>query len=109
LKDIDSPDLKMCFDVGHANILGESIPHVIRLIGYDCLKILHCHDNDGKNDLHLPPCEGNIDWRSVTQALHGIGFDGVFNLETEPTKNPDASNARKCEIELAKIAKSVSV
>ena len=77
--------------------------------GYECLKILHCHDNDGKNDLHLPPCEGNIDWRSVTQALHGIGFDGVFNLETEPTKNPDASNARKCEIELAKIAKSVSV
>lgn len=55
------------FDIGHANITGdpvkfaEKIRHKIRYV--------HVHDNNGKEDEHLPPGEGNIDFEKVISII----------------------------------------
>ena len=108
VKDINSPYLKMCFDTGHSNILGEPIAETLRLLGKDIVKILHCHDNNGVNDAHLPPYEGIIDWSEVAEGLYDIGFDGVLNLETEPSKYSDTADAKEKEARLSKIGKLIA-
>ena len=53
----------------------------MRLLG-DRLKVLHVHDNDGKNDQHRAPFTGTIDWEDFTSALAETGFRGVMSLES---------------------------
>lgn len=106
IKDIDHPNLKVCFDTGHANILGESLGDSVRMLG-DYLKILHVHDNDGESDTHLPPYEGIIDWADFAEGLYEIGFDGVMTLETEPSKYT-GENSEENEKSLARIAKLIA-
>lgn len=83
IRDINSPALKMCLDVGHANIVGGRISEDIREIG-DQLRILHLHDNYGEEDTHNPLFEGTVNWADVSEALYEIGFDGVASLECSP-------------------------
>ncbi len=105
VKAVDSPYLKMCFDVGHSNIMGEPLYETLALIKDD-LRIVHIHDNDGEKDLHLPPYEGNIDWMTFSEGLYDIGFDGVLSLETEADKY--GSSSEENEIKLANIGRLIS-
>lgn len=109
IEDIGSPHLKLCFDTGHAHIVGESIGDSVRAAGKN-LKILHVHDNMGTNDSHLPPYEGSIDFGEFAEALYEIGYDGIINLETSPKKLPDfkeltAKQITEKELYIAKMAK----
>jgi len=71
-------------DPGHANIAGDlgwiardpssSARH--RLIS------LHLNDNDGVDDIHLPPTEGTADWAAVQTLLSGYG--GCWLYEVQP-------------------------
>ena len=106
LRDINHTNLKFCFDTGHANILGESLGESVRKAG-ELLKIIHVHDNDGIHDAHLPPYEGNIDWADFAEGLYDVGFDGVFSLETEPSKYT-GENSEENEKSLARIAKLIA-
>ena len=81
---IGSENLGICLDTGHVNVypelnLGEEVLRIGKL-----LKTLHVHDNDGVRDSHSHPFTGTVDWKSFTNALIKIGFDGVINLETSP-------------------------
>lgn len=110
IKDISSPHLRLCFDVGHANIFDKRIGEVIREVGADYVKIIHAHDNLRDRDAHLPPYSGNVDWGDVCEALYDIGFDGVMNLETTPERFEgyalmSADEQRAAERELAKYAR----
>ena len=55
------------FDIGHANItddpikFAEKIRHKIRYV--------HVHDNNGKEDEHLPLGEGNIDYEKIFKII----------------------------------------
>lgn len=110
LRDINSPYLKLCFDTGHANMLGEPIDGAVRDAGVEMLKIVHIHDNMGDRDSHLPPYDGNIDWGRAIEALYDIGFDGVISLECSPVRCEDDSatseeQIREKEKEVASVAK----
>ncbi len=70
-----------CLDTGHANVTGVAPGKYVRLLG-DRLKVLHVHDNDGKNDQHRAPFTGTIDWEDFTSALAETGFRGVMSLES---------------------------
>ncbi len=62
-----SPFLRMCLDVGHANITEED--WLAELHQYvDMVADFHVHDNSGERDEHLPPGSGSID------------FDRFFNI-----------------------------
>lgn len=110
IKDINSPALKFCFDTGHALYYGESVAEAVKTAGSEYLRILHVHDNCGDEDSHLPPYEGVIDWAEFVETLYNVGYDGVMNLETNPSKyagfkSMSENEKREREAELAKIAK----
>lgn len=109
IRDIDHPNLKMCFDTGHANCFPEPIGKSVREIGADLIRILHLHDNLGVDDTHSVPYDGIVNWAEVIEALYDVGYDGVINLECAPVSKKQYDEltdgqitAR--ELELAKIA-----
>ncbi len=72
-------DVGICLDVGHAHLggdLGEAIETVS-----EHLVAVHVHDNRGRNDEHLLPFEGTIDWAAALTALQKVGYDGPITFE----------------------------
>jgi len=77
-----SEDLGFCFDSGHANITGE-FDTLERYL--DRLFITHLNDNHGKEDEHLLPGQGTIDWRPIILTLKRKSNLHFVNLEVLPT------------------------
>lgn len=80
---IKSDKLKMCFDSGHANAFTKNIDTFPFDKYQDKIICLHLHDNDGENDLHLPPFNGNIKWEELIKKLKGINYQGPLTLEIQ--------------------------
>jgi len=79
LREYPSPALKVCIDVGHAEVSkGFS---AFWSVAKDRCVALHIHDNDSHTDLHLVPGNGNIDWRKILSVLRNDGFKGALNVE----------------------------
>lgn len=78
--------LKMCFDTNH--ISGEDAAAVIRRFK-DKIVTLHVSDFLGKDECHLLPGEGNVDWDSVINELNSAGYDGPFLYEISPGHSED--------------------
>ena len=83
--------LGFCFDTGHANLLGIDFEDFITTLGHR-LKVLHIHDNDGRQDLHQIPFtftatrenKSSTDWEGFIRGLRNIYFDAVLSFETAP-------------------------
>ena len=71
----------LCLDTGHLNLLHGDPRTYIPLLGKR-IKALHIHDNNGVNDLHIAPYNGNIIWKQYYTALRQIGYEGDLNFET---------------------------
>ncbi len=94
VREVAHPNLKVCLDTGHANIVAPDPAEAVRLVGKELLMMLHVHDNMGQSDSHFPPALGlgTIDWEKFAEALAEIEYDGVLSLETNAnsmTKNED--------------------
>ena len=89
VREMNDDNFKICLDTGHVAVYEElNLADEVRRLGKE-IKTLHVHDNDGKNDRHMAPYFGVIDWEDFGKALEEIKFDGVFSLETAPsTKLP---------------------
>ena len=76
------PNLGICLDTGHLNIVkGQDQAEFIRKAG-DKLKALHLADNEGERDQHMIPFgRGNVDFVKIMKALREIGYDRLYNLE----------------------------
>lgn len=70
----------VCFDTGHAYAAGQEPSHMLKLLDGK-VKVLHIHDNDGLNDLHLPPTFGTIDWNKLCKTLKETGFNGYVSTQ----------------------------
>jgi sugar phosphate isomerase/epimerase len=57
----------------------------------------HLHDNRGRNDDHLVPGKGAIDWDAATLAFQKVGYDGVwmFELAVADERRPILEQAAK--------------
>lgn len=86
---IQSSMVGACLDTGHALIAGDLYRILYKLSGY--LQYIHANDNFGKDDQHLYPGKGKIDWHKLLHELNEVGFQGAFILELmgQPQKNPD--------------------
>ena len=71
----------MCVDTGHAQLTGTPPEKMIATMNKGLVKAVHLHDNDGKDDLHLLPYSGVIDWDGVLSALKRIGYEGDLTFE----------------------------
>ena len=75
----------VCLDTGHAHIMSQDIPSMIRLFGSH-LRTLHLNDNLGKiepvhSDQHFFPGTGTIRFQDIFLALKEINYSGIMNLE----------------------------
>lgn len=80
-ENIDSDYLKFCFDSGHANAFTKNIEDFPWGKYQDKLICLHLHDNDGEDDLHNLPFEGNINWEKLMKKLKQINYQGPLTTE----------------------------
>ena len=76
---IDSPLLKLCFDIGHQNVF-EKNKDILSVYG-DKLICLHLHSNMGEKDEHTLAKYGNIDWASFAKRIAKINPN--INLDYE--------------------------
>lgn len=77
--DYAHPAVGVCYDSGHANICGGAssvlktlAPHIVTM---------HLHDNDGRDDQHLLPGEGTIDWSELVPLISKC--PRLIHVETE--------------------------
>ncbi len=85
MNEFDHPNLRICFDVGHANISGGIFPVMDEF--KNSIAAVHVHDNHGEADEHLPLGLGNIPWGEVFRCLARRGYSRRFSCESRPAKN----------------------
>jgi sugar phosphate isomerase/epimerase len=84
--DLESKSVGICMDFGHAHIMGDvadavetAAEHVITT---------HVHDNRRRDDDHLVPYQGTINWDMALMTMQKIGYDGTYLLELANTDGP---------------------
>ena len=77
---INGDNVGVCYDSGHCHCFYENDFNWDKIKG----KILavHLHDNDGTDDQHLLPEDGNIDWAELGKKLDEAGYNGPVTLES---------------------------
>lgn len=92
LEDTRLPNLKLCFDVGHAHMDGEAVS------GFDLVRDLaastHIHDNHGDKDEHLLPYEGSVEWDKLLANFPDT-LPMIFELKDQQPKPPSLDAIRK--------------
>ncbi len=69
-----------CYDTGHSLLVGQDAYLTLRTLG-DRVETLHVHDNDGWDDLHVPPYTGRLDWERFLSGLQAINYSGAMTME----------------------------
>lgn len=83
---LDSEWIVACLDIGHAALVGESIPRLIHALG-DRLQALHVHDNNFLEDQHSVPYHGKIPMTPFLRALKEVGYPGDLTMEVIAYRN----------------------
>ena len=92
----DNSTVRFCWDTGHEQCynLGKDM---MALYG-DRLAGTHFNDNKGcidknditwKDDLHLFPFDGIVDWQGVMDRIHRNGYEGILTFELTLRAKPD--------------------
>jgi sugar phosphate isomerase/epimerase len=74
-------DVGVCFDVGHAHIMGE-VSQAFEILKQYILST-HIHDNNRDKDTHLWPGNGTIDWKKAMELLRSAPQTPPLLLEIE--------------------------
>ena len=91
LEGTDPESVSLCFDCGHANLSGRFEEFADALL--PLAVTTHIHDNNGAEDQHRFPGEGNIDWRRFAAAYRASGSEATIMLECLPPENMQWSEA----------------
>ena len=79
IKNIDNDNVGICYDVGHCHT------HFKDEFDWKLFKnrifAIHLHDNDGTDDQHLLPFDGNINWDNTVKNLKEANYNGPITLE----------------------------
>lgn len=81
IKEINSPYIVACIDIGHASLTGYEPEKFIEKINPDILKALHVQDTDYLGDLHTVPYAGSLNWENIMTSLKKVGYDGELTFE----------------------------
>lgn len=89
-QEISSPKLGLCYDSGHNNCFTPK-RDFLKQYG-DKLFALHLHDNDGIDDLHMIPFDGNIEWYKIKSQIEDICYKGPIALKVVKRKQDKYGN-----------------
>ncbi len=81
IRRVDSHMVGVCFDSGH-NHCRHPERRVCRDFA-DRIFAVHLHDNDGLNDKHWIPFDGNDDWDNIRSEILASSYTGAWSLEVE--------------------------
>ena len=84
--DVPRPSPGICLDLGHAFLMGD-LADAIEIVSGD-LVTTHVHDNRGKEDDHLVPFDGRIDWPTTLMSMQKVGYEGLYLFEVANTGSP---------------------
>jgi hydroxypyruvate isomerase len=87
MKGVDSPRVKLLYDIYHMQIMEGDI---IRTIRENIQYIAHFHTG-GVPGRHELDDTQELQWRTVAKAIADLNFQGFFAHEFEPTKDPMTS------------------
>jgi sugar phosphate isomerase/epimerase len=87
-RDLDAPHAGICMDFGHAHLMGDVADAVETAAEH--LIATHVHDNRRRDDEHLVPYLGSINWDMALMTMQKIGYDGTYLLELANTGSPAA-------------------
>lgn len=85
-RDLDARHAGICLDFGHAHLMGD-VADAIETAS-EHLIATHVHDNRGRDDEHLVPYLGSIDWDVALMAMQKIGYDGTYLMELAGGPSP---------------------
>jgi sugar phosphate isomerase/epimerase len=68
-----------CLDLGHSFLQADPVAEI--QLGAKRLRSTHLHDNNGRQDDHLFPFEGNLPWKQILGTLIESGYQGCHLLE----------------------------
>jgi len=90
MKAVDSPNIKILFDIYHQQITEGNLINNIRAY-YDEIAYFQLADVPGRHE----PGTGEINYRMVFKAIHELGFQGILGLELSPSikSEPEGSTA----------------
>lgn len=81
-------------DIGHSQVMGESIPDSVRLLSGRIWN-LHIEDIPGRKHYHMIPGEGTLDWSALREALTSINYTRHLSVELYThTENPQLAAER---------------
>lgn len=73
----------ICLDFGHAHLMGE-VADAVETVAEHIITT-HVHDNHGREDEHLVPYRGSIDWDQALVTMQKIGYEGTYLMELAGT------------------------
>jgi sugar phosphate isomerase/epimerase len=76
---VEGTELGICFDIGHANTMGQ-IQEMVEVFDRRIINV-HIHDNMGDKDSHLTIGDGNIDFQNVVHLLRN--YTGNYIIEAK--------------------------
>lgn len=106
LDEVNDGFAKACLDTGHLNVMGEDPYASVLLLGKH-LEAMHVHDNRWRQDMHLIPYQGTLDWDGLLKGLKDVGFDGCFSLETAISDATPVAVREKLQRALAELAQEM--
>lgn len=86
--DLDGQAAGICLDFGHAHLVGE-VADAIETVAEHVITT-HVHDNHGRDDEHLVPYLGSIDWDLALMTMQKIGYEGTYLMELAGAGQPAA-------------------
>jgi sugar phosphate isomerase/epimerase len=78
-RDLDAPHAGICLDFGHAHLMGDVADAVETAAEH--LIATHVHDNHRRDDEHLVPYLGTINWDLALMTMQKIGYDATYLME----------------------------
>lgn len=85
-RDLDAPHAGICLDFGHAHLMGDVADAVETAAEH--LIATHVHDNRRRDDEHLVPYLGTINWALALMTMQKIGYDGTYLMELASASAP---------------------
>ena len=86
LRKVNSPRIKMLYDIYHQNMMGDFSMDDIRE-NIDIIGHFHVADAPGRQE----PGTGNVDYVSIINEIKKLNYDGYIGLEYRATKKDQAT------------------
>ena len=82
VRTVDSPRLRVCLDLGHANTsASRASPETWLINCAPYLSHVHLHNNNGERDLHAPLFDGGMDIAALLRELNTLAPEATVTLE----------------------------